>query len=415
MWSKTNHEIPKLEFENRIERVRSFAVKHNLSGVVVYSAPKIHQWNQTGHVGYLTNWSNLDRIVDAMVVVPVKGKASLLVAGVEYMLDQIEEVSWIGEVRLVSSPDPRSISSSFDASVVGEDANQGVRSFGAEISEILDATGSGGKPVGISGLEALPVNIYRDLKVNLKDQIAQVPDIVAELRQYKTPQELVLMKRVAAISDSSYQRMLEVLSEGIWGYELTAEMDCVAKRQGADFVYHCMHSAPGNNLKAGKLSVKSHDCQLKRGDYINVNAYVVYKGYWIQSDRAGTIGPSLDRVTLKMVEPNLQVQNEVLKAIRPGLSINELINIGNKAAARFGFEIQGGRIGHGQGLDYSERPFLLAGSQEILQPGHVFVLHVCLGEPGGTLLINPIADLCHVTTDGVEVLNRFPRELFHVE
>ena len=140
--------------------------------------------------------------------------------------------------------------------------------------------------------------------------------------RYKTVQELVLMKRVAAISDSSYQRMLEVLSEGIWGYELTAEMDCVAKRQGADFVYHCMHSAPGNNLKAGKLSVKSHDCQLKRGDYINVNAYVVYKGYWIQSDRAGTIGSSLDRATLKMVEPNLQVQNEVLKAIRPGLSVS---------------------------------------------------------------------------------------------
>ena len=65
MWSKTNHEIPKLEFENRIERVRSFAIKHNLSGLVIYSAPKIHQWNQTGHVGYLTNWSNLDRIVDA--------------------------------------------------------------------------------------------------------------------------------------------------------------------------------------------------------------------------------------------------------------------------------------------------------------------------------------------------------------
>ena len=33
--------------------------------------------------------------------------------------------------------------------------------------------------------------------------------------------------------------------------------------------------------------------------------------------------------------------------------------------------------------------------------------------PGTSILINPIADLCHVTADGVEVLNRFPRELFH--
>ena len=197
----------------------------------------------------------------------------------------------------------------------------------------------------------------------------------------------------------------------MWGYELTAEMDAAARQRGADFVYHCMHTAPGTDLKAGKLSVKCHDWRLNRGDYINVNAYVVYKGYWIQSDRAGTIGPVLDKAAAGMVEANLQVQDEVLRVIRPGLSIGELIEIGNRAAARFGYEIQGGRIGHGQGLDYSERPFLLAGSRELLQPGHVFVLHVCLGDPGGTLLINPIADLCYLTADGVEVLNKFPQRV----
>ena len=58
-------------------------------------------------------------------------------------------------------------------------------------------------------------------------------------------------------------------------------------------------------------------------------------------------------------------------------------------------------------------PFLIAGSEEPLRPGNVFVLHVCLEMPGTSILINPIADLCHVTADGVEVLNRFPRELFH--
>ncbi len=104
MWSKTEPEIPQSQFEGRIERVRLFADERNLSTVVAYSSPKIHQWSQTGHVGYLTNWSNLDRIVDTAVVVPRKGEAVLLVAEVEYMLDQIAEVSWIGDMRLVSSP-----------------------------------------------------------------------------------------------------------------------------------------------------------------------------------------------------------------------------------------------------------------------------------------------------------------------
>ena len=90
-----------------------------------------------------------------------------------------------------------------------------------------------------------------------------------------------------------------------------------------------------------------------------------------------------------------------------------MVRTGDEAAARFGYRIQGGRIGHGQGLDYSEKPFLLAGSTETLKPGHVFVLHVCLELPGTNILLNPIADLCHVTEDGVEVLNKFPRGLFH--
>ena len=413
MWNKEEHEIPRSEFERRIERVRRFAHDRNLSGVVVYSAPKIHQWNQTGHVGYLTNWSNLDRITDTMVLVPSQGRAALLVAGVEFMLDQIEEVSWIGEVRLVSSPDARAVSGAFDPAVGGEAASRGVRSFGAEIDHLLKANGADGQPITISGIEAMPVTLYRDLKSNVEGGIVDAPDVVAELRQFKTSEEVSLLKRSAAISDLGYQRMMEVLKHGMWGYELTAEMDAMAKRHGADFVYHCMHTTPGTDLKAGKLSVKSHDCRLNRGDYVNVNAYVVYKGYWIQSDRAGTIGPVMGQAAAEMVGANLQVQDEVLKVIRPGLPIGELIEVGNGAAKRFGYEIQGGRIGHGQGLDYSERPFLLAGSREVLLPGHVFVLHVCLGEPGGTLLINPIADLCCMTADGVEVLNKFPRTLFH--
>ena len=412
MWNKSEHEIPRSEFEQRIERVRQFAKEQNLSGVVVYSAPKIHQWNQTGHVGYLTNWSNLDRITDVMLLVPCQGPPVLMVAGVEYMLDQIEEVSWIDQVRLVSSPDPRAISGAFDLSVAGESASRGARSFGAEVACILKANKCEGRPISIAGFEAMPVAIYQDLQTHVKSGIANVPDIVAELRQFKTPQEVSLLKKSASISDLSYHRMMEVLSEGMWGYELTAEMDCTAKCHGSDFVYHCMHTAPGDNLKAGKLSVKSHDCRLQRGDYINVNAYVVYKGYWIQSDRSGTIGRSLGSNAAHMVEANLKVQDEVLAALQPGLAIGDLIDIGDRSARRFGYEIQGGRIGHGQGLDYSECPFLLAGSSETLKPGHVFVLHVCLGVPGGTLLINPIADLCHITRNGVEVLNHFPRSLF---
>ena len=414
MWDKTEHVIPRTVFEERLDRVRRFVVEHDLAAVVVYSAPRIHQWSQTGHVGYLTNWSNLDRIVDTIVVVPRHGQAVLLLSGVEYMLDQIAEVSWIEDVRMVSSPDPRAISGAYDESVGGEDATGGVRTFGQEIRQILGSPSLDNKAIAISGLEAMSALMYQDLVSSMDSRIApDVPDIVAELRSIKSAQEVRLLRDVASISDLAYQTMVDVLTDGMLGYELTAEMDHTARRHGADLVYHCMHSAPDGDLAAGKLSVKAHDCRLHRADYINVNAYVVHNGYWIQSDRAGTIGAALGGTAGRLVEANFRAQDEVLAAIRPGLAIGELIAIGDRAAERHGYHIQGGRIGHGQGLDYSERPFLIAGSGETLKPGHVFVLHVCLGIPGTNILINPIADLCHVTDDGVEVLNQFARDLFH--
>jgi Xaa-Pro aminopeptidase len=207
--------------------------------------------------------------------------------------------------------------------------------------------------------------------------------------------------------------MLDELEDGMWGYELTAEMDSTAKRSGADFVYHCMHTAPAGDFSRGKLSIKAHDVKLHQGDYVNVNAYIVYKGYWIQSDRAGTIGQTFDASAAKVIEANMRVQDEVLAVIAPGLEIDEMLQVGEEVADKLGYRIQGGRIGHGQGLDYSEEPFLIEGSSARLQPGHVFVLHVCLEVPRTNVLLNPIADLCHVTENGVEVLNSFPREFFY--
>lgn len=413
MWAKEEYEVPESQFNDRIERVRAFAEEHNLGAVAIYSAPRLHQWTQTGHVGYLTNWSNLDRVTDTVAVVPRKGELVLLVPGIPYMLQQIEEVSWIRDVRMVSSPDPRAIAGAYDESVSGKTAEGGPNTFGGEICAILEAASCADQPIAISGLEGMSALIHRDITTALKGRIIDVPDIVADLRAIKSPEEVAIMRQVAHISDRCYETMMDVLDDGILGYELAAEMDRTAKRLGADMVYHTMHSAQGGDLEAGKLSVKSHDLPLRRGDYINLNSYIVHKGYWIQGDRAGTIGDTLESTAGPALRTNLEIQDEILSHIKPGLAIGEMVDLAIRRADEHGYDIQGGRIGHGQGLDYSEKPFLMADSTEPLTPGMVFVLHVVVSPRGSDILLNPIADLCHVTEDGVEVLNKFHRGIFH--
>ena len=413
MWDKNEYEIPESQFHDRLEKVRDFTEENDLSAVVAYSAPTIHHWAQSGHVGYLTNWSNLDRLVDTMVVVPRKGEPVFLLAGVEYMLDQIDHVSWIKNVRMVSSPDPRAVSSSYDTGVDGDESPGGAKSFGGAVDEIIRANGCAGRPIGIAGKDQLTLALYMDLESSVRDGVADTPDIVAELRSVKSAEEISLQRQVAAVADRCYESMIESLSDGMWGYELSAEMDRAGKRVGADFIYNTMHTAPNGDLRAGVLSIKSHDHRLHRGDYVNANAYIINKGYWIQSARSGTIGPSFPDSSAALIQENLDIQLEVLDAIQPGLPIGELLKIAEAGAERVGCKVQGGRIGHGQGLDYSEMPFLRAGSTETLVPGHTFVLHVCLEIPGTNKLIRPIGNLCLVTENGVEILDRFSSELFY--
>ena len=412
MWNKTEYEVPESQFNDRLEKVREFADQNDLSAVVVYSAPTIHQWAQSGHIGYLTNWCNLDRLADTMVVVPRKGTPVLLLAGVEYMLEQIDQVSWINEVRMVSSPDPRAVSSSYDVGIAGEEAQPGATTFGGAVAEIIRANGCAGRPIGLAGKDQLTLALYMDLEASIGEGVADAPDIVAELRSIKSAEEVSLQRQVAAVADRCYETMMDSLTDGMWGYELSAEMDHAGKRVGADFIYNTMHTAPNGDLKAGVLSIKSHDHRMYRGDYINTNAYIINKGYWIQSARSGTIGPSFPSEA-SLVQGLLDIQLEVLDAIQPGLPIGELLRIAQAGADRLGCTVQGGRIGHGQGLDYSEMPFLTAGNAETLKPGHTFVLHVCLEIPGTNKLIRPIGNLCLVTEDGVEILDRFSSELFH--
>ncbi len=244
MRDKREYEVPESQFRERLEKVRDFADSNYLSAVVVYSAPEIHQWAQSGHVGYLTNWSNLDRLVETMVVVPRQGEPALLFAGVEYMLGQIDQVAWMTDVRMVSSPDPRQVSSSYDVDVGGDMAG-GAKTFGGATADIIEATGSGGKPIAIAGREQIPMVFYKDLESSIAEGIADAPDIVAELRAIKSPEEVSVLRQVAAVSDRCYAAMLEALEDGIWGYELSAAMDSAGKRVGADFVYNTLHNAPG--------------------------------------------------------------------------------------------------------------------------------------------------------------------------
>src|SRR5207244_5526992 len=100
---------------------------------------------------------------------------------------------------------------------------------------------------------------------------------------------------------------------------------------------------------------------------------------------------------------------------RPGRPAAGVIDACAAAVGEAGFRLTAPRVGHGQGLDYSERPFLVAGSSDTFEAGNVVVIHPQIDDPETGAMRVPVGDCCLVTEHGADALTKFPRAPFLAE
>jgi Xaa-Pro dipeptidase len=396
------------EIEQRHNKVRAFLEKQNLGALFAYSPPMEHKWGQTGHVSYLSGWANHDRIVDSAVVIPSQGRPSLLVAGLPYMLEQIADVSPLTDLRLVRAVDPQAVAVAPGQGVSGQAA---IHDFASETLAILRENGSDGKDVGVVGVENMAMPFYEGLSRGLAGKFKRVADIVAKLRSVKSPFEIARMKRAAHLSDLGFQTMLRMARPGMRGLEVVAEMERVVRREGADHAKYWMASGPPSDWSATRLDIKPHERVLQGGDLMASCSYVVYKGYWCHGHRTGTLQarcPELEALCTIARE----AQEAGLEKLKPGEPVGEIARAISRRAAKQGFELLGGRIGHGMGTDYSELPNLAESNESLLESGMTAVIHATFALPGSGKMFVPLGDVCHVTPDGPDFLMEFPRTPF---
>jgi Xaa-Pro aminopeptidase len=398
--------ITKQELESRHGRIREFLTEQDLGALFAYSPPFCHQWGQTGHVSYLSGWGNQDRLGDSAVVIPVSGSPAVLFTGLPYMKEQVAEVSPIEDLRIVSGIDPNAVAVDRKATNVS-----GIGDFASETLAVLERNGLADKPVGVVGVENMPTPFFEFLSHSFGDRLKRVPDIVAGLRSVKSPAEVERMRLAARLSDLGFETMLRAARPGMRGVELVAEMERAVRGAGADVAKYWMASGPAPDWGNSRIDIKPHERELRNGDLIAACSYVVYKGYWCHGQRTGTLAkPSKELSEIYGIA--LEAQEAGLARMRPGAPVGQVAAAIRESAARHDFQLDGGRVGHGMGADYSERPNLSESNEDLLEHGTTAVVHACFKLPGSGKMFIPLGDVCHVTPDGPEFLMEFPRTLF---
>ncbi|UQC72450.1 Xaa-Pro aminopeptidase [Lelliottia sp. AC1] len=227
--------------------------------------------------------------------------------------------------------------------------------------------------------------------------------IVHEMRLFKSPEELDVMRRAGEISAQAHTRAMEKCRPGMFEYQLEGEILHEFNRHGARFPSY--NTIVGGGENGCILHYTENESELRDGDLVLIDAGCEYRGYAGDITRTFPVNGKFSPAQRAVYDIVLESLETALTLFRPGTSIqdvtgsvirimvNGLVNLGILKGdveeliadnAHRAFFMHG--LSHWLGLDVHDVGGYGPDRSRTLEPGMVLTV-----EPG--LYIAPDADV----------------------
>ncbi len=234
--------------------------------------------------------------------------------------------------------------------------------------------------------------------------------ILEQVRMHKEPYEIDQMGRAGAAADRVFAELLRQPLAG------TSEADLKARIMGmlTEFGHD---TAGGAIVGAGSNGASPHHHvgprELSAGDAVVIDFGGSVGGYWSDMTRTLHIGEPGAKFR-KVYDVVRDANQKAFEHVRPGVTAESIDHIARGVIAEAGYGAYFlHRTGHGIGLEIHEPPYLVGGSQTIIEEGMTFSI-----EPGiyirGEFGIR-IEDIVAVTRQGAQRFNQSSHALQVVE
>jgi Xaa-Pro dipeptidase len=282
------------------------------------------------------------------------------------------------------------------------------------VAQVVRALGS--RRVGLVGSDLIPMKYWAQLEAQAPDaQWVVVDELIREVRLVKSARELNAFRCAGEVVSAALTQMMESLIAGRSEAEAAGEAGRLVLRGGGHV--HMLAISHGPYLKhlaSDPLSGFGQE-RPNRGDL--ARAWLtgpMFQGYWLGPGRTVVCGGRPTPVQRALLEANAGAVGAIVAAIHSGVSVRELVAIGDRHTTAFGGEIsdlaaQWPLYGHGNGLFFeaptisihvgNDADFVLR--ENMVVSIEVFFSRAGVGHAG-------FENNVIVTSDGSELLSRTP-------
>lgn len=270
-----------------------------------------------------------------------------------------------------------------------------------ELAGLLQRLGLASGRIGIE-MDYLPAADFTKLVGLLpKARFEPAQDVLARMRQIKTPGEIEIMRKLSMIADRSINEAFAAVKTGDTEMDLAAALTGGIYAHGAEY-FKLMIIATGERSVFPNVGPTVR--RLRERDICRVEIFPMIDGYHVGVCRTGAVAevpPEASRIWAKLSE----CKHLLLEIMKPGASSRGIYDrylqkLHELDMPPISF------IGHGMGLHLHEDPYLGPTPDQPLEPGMVLAFEPLVFETGHDFGMQ-VKDVVLITETGCELLSKF--------
>jgi len=277
-----------------------------------------------------------------------------------------------------------------------------------EIRSILREEGVADLPLGVDVAETSIFLALQEVRIQVRDG----QQVMADAREIKSQDEIVLLTQACAMVDGVYQDIFEALKPGVRESDIVALAQARLIEMGSEFVEAI------NSIAGERCSPHPHvfsDRLIRPGDQAYFDIIHVFNGYRTCYYRTFVVG----RATQAQRDAFKQARewmDAAIELVKPGVTTDQIARVWPRAE-EFGFADEmdafGLQFGHGVGVGLHERPIIsrLNSFDDPIEikEGMLFALETYCPAADGRSAAR-IEEEVVVTAEGPRVITLFPCE-----